>query len=56
MNVLDRPAALADQVVVGVLEGRLVVRAVGAEIGAQEQSLADQQVEGPVDGRRVDVR
>ncbi len=41
MEVEDIAAALAHEVVVGVLSRRLVVRTAGAEIRAQQQPLGD---------------
>ena len=56
MDVRDGAAAVADEVMVGVLPGRLEIGAVAAEIGTQEQALVDEQVEGAIDRGGVDTR
>lgn len=56
VDVHDGPAALADEMVVRVFAGRLVVGAVGSEVGPQEEALLDEKVERAVDGRGVDPR
>ena len=54
-DVLDPAAALADEVVM-VSVRDLVLAAVGAEVGADEQAVVDEPVERAVDRRPVERR
>jgi hypothetical protein len=51
VDVGDGAAAFAHEVVVRVLCRRLVVRAIGAEVGTCDEAFVDEQVERAVDRR-----
>ena len=52
----DLAAPLADHVVVLVVAHGLVVGAVAAEVGPEQETVVDEDLERPVDGGRVDAR
>ena len=56
MDVGDRAAALAHEVVVRMFVRGLVVRAVRAELRAKQKPLLDEKRERAVDGGRIDAR
>jgi hypothetical protein len=55
VEVGDGAASFADEVVMRVVPGRFVVGTVGAQVGAEDESFVDEEIERSVDGGRVDL-